>query len=90
MDDSDFDRLMEIQRMTASSIRQESEVDNKIKILDILNEFTASKGKKILVEAVIIEAGIQGLAESEVMTTLDALKSDGTVKEPEPGYVQLT
>lgn len=89
MDDSDFDRLMEIQRMTAASIRQESEVDNKIKILDILNGLTATKGKKIQVEEVIIEAGIQGLAEAEVMSTLDALKADRMVKEPEIGYVQL-
>ncbi|MFH1770490.1 MAG: hypothetical protein ABH828_02945 [archaeon] len=89
MDDTDFDRLMEIQRMTASSIRQESEVDNKIKILNILNDMTTSKSKKIQVEEVIIEAGIQGLGEAEVMATLDALKSDGMLKEPEVGYVQL-
>ncbi|MBC8500638.1 MAG: hypothetical protein ISS25_00810 [Nanoarchaeota archaeon] len=89
MDDFDFDRLMEIQRMTASRIRQESEVDNKIKILDILNELTATKGKKIQVEEVIIEAGTQGLAESEVTATLDALKEDGMVIEPETGFVQL-
>lgn len=89
MDDSDFDRLMEIQRMTASSIRQESEVDNKIKILDIMNTLTASKGKKIQVEAVILEADNQGLAEAEVVATLDALKDDGVISEPEIGYIQL-
>ncbi|MBU0471746.1 MAG: hypothetical protein KKF89_02545 [Nanoarchaeota archaeon] len=90
MDEFDFDRLMEIQRMTASSIRRESEVDNKIKILDILNELTATKGKKVQVEEVIIEAGVQGLGESEVLSTLDSLKADGILKEPEIGYVQLT
>jgi DNA replicative helicase MCM subunit Mcm2 (Cdc46/Mcm family) len=90
MDDFDFDKLMDIQRMTASRIRQESEVDDKIKVLDIINEITAVKGKKVLVEEVIIEAGLQGLAESEVMRTIDALKADGLLKEPETGYVQLT
>ena len=85
----DFERLMEIQRMTATRIRQESEVDNKIKVLDILNDLTATKGKKIQVEEVIIEAGIQGLGESEVMAVLDSLKSDGMIREPEVGYVQL-
>ena len=90
MDDFDFDRLMEIQRMTASRIRQESEVDNKIKILDIINDLTTTKGKKVQVEGLIIEAGIEGLAESEVITTIDALKSDGLIKEPESGYIQLT
>lgn len=90
MDDFDFDRLMEIQRMTASRIRQESEVDNKIKILDIINDLTTTKGKKVQVEGLIIEAGVEGLAESEVITTIDALKSDGLIKEPESGYIQLT
>lgn len=90
MDDMDFDRLMEIQRMTASRIRQESEVDNKIKIMDILNELTATKGKKIQVEEVIIESGTQGLSESETMNLLDSLKNDGILERPEPGYVQLT
>jgi|FLOH01.1.fsa_nt_gi DNA replicative helicase MCM subunit Mcm2 (Cdc46/Mcm family) len=90
MDDSEFDRLMEIQRMTASSIRQESEVDNKIKVLDVLNELTATKGKKVQVEEVIIECGMVGLSEAEVMITLDTLKADGMLMFPESGYVQLT
>ncbi|MBU0665860.1 MAG: hypothetical protein ABIC91_03165 [Nanoarchaeota archaeon] len=90
MDDIDFDRLMEIQRMTASSILRESEVDNKIKILDILNNLSMRKGAKIQVEAVILEAGLEGLAESEVLSTIDALKHDSLIIEPEVGYVQLT
>ncbi|MBC8494949.1 hypothetical protein H8D36_02235 [archaeon] len=90
MDDFDFDKLMEIQRMTASRIRQESEVDNKIKILDILNDLTTRPGKKIQVEAVILEGAAQGLAESEVLATLDALTSDGMLIKPDIGYVQLS
>ncbi|MFC2134636.1 hypothetical protein ACFLTH_08480 [Bacteroidota bacterium] len=86
----DFEKLMEIQRMTATRIRQESEVDNKIKVLDIINELTATKGKKVQVEEIIIEAGMQGLGESEVLATIDQLKSDGMLREPETGYVQLT
>jgi len=86
----DFDRLMEIQRKTASSIRLESEVDNKIKILDILNSLSGPKGKKIQVEEVILEAGVQGLSESEVLNTIDSLKRDRLIKEPDVGYIQFT
>ncbi|MBU1201747.1 MAG: hypothetical protein KJ583_00925 [Nanoarchaeota archaeon] len=85
----DFDRLMEIQRSMASRIRLESEVDNKIKILDILNSLSGPKGKKIQVEEVIIEAGIQGLSEAEVIATIDSLKRDRLVREPEIGFIQL-
>jgi len=85
----DFDRLMEIQRSMASIIRLESEVDNKIKILDILNSLSGPKGKKIQVEEVIIEAGIQGLSEAEVIATIDSLKRDRLVREPEIGFIQL-
>lgn len=89
MDDVDFDRLMEIQRMTATRIRQEFEVDNKVKILTIMTDLSPGN-KKIQVEAVIVEADTQGLTESEVIATLDALKVDGLVIEPETGYIQLT
>lgn len=84
----DFDRLMEIQRMTADRIRQESQVDNKIKVLDILNSL-ASGGKRIQVEQVIVEAELEGLGEAEVMATLDQLKDDGIIRMPEAGYVEL-
>ena len=43
-----------------------------------------------LVHVPTSEAGIEGLTEAEVTATLDALKSDGMIKTPEPGYVQLT
>ncbi len=85
----DFDRLMEIQRRTASRIRQETEVDNKIKILDIMNNLSALKGKKVQVEAIILEAGMQGMSEDDTIATLDSLKRDRLVIEPEVGYVKL-
>jgi|TARA_B100000315_G_C14367414_1_gene491310 DNA replicative helicase MCM subunit Mcm2 (Cdc46/Mcm family) len=85
----DFDRLMEIQKLTADRIKRESEVDNKIKILDILNELVISKGKKMQVEELIIEASIRGLSEAEVMDSLNSLKRDGLVKELDMGFVQL-
>jgi len=47
------------------------------------------KGKKIQVEEVIIEAGIQGLSEAEVIATIDSLKRDRLVREPEIGFIQL-
>ena len=85
----DFDRLMEVQRMTASLIRQEAEVDNKIKIIEIVTDLSASRNGKVQVEEVLIEADIQGLSEEEVLATIDSLKRDGLVQEPEVGFVQM-
>ena len=85
----DFDRLMEIQRMTASNIRQESEVDNKIKVLEILADLSVSN-KRIQIEEIIIEAGIRGLTESEVMNTLKQLESDRIIKRYSDGYIEMT
>jgi len=84
----DFDRLIEIQRMTASKIRQEAEVDNKVKLLGILSDLASSK-RRIQVEEVIIEAGMQGMSEGAVMSTLNALKLDRLLSEPEPGIIKL-
>ncbi len=86
----DFDRLIEIQRMTASSLRLENEVDNKIKLLDIISNLTAGKGGgRIPMEAVIIEADMEGVSESQVNSTISALKRDRLVSEPEPGFIRL-
>lgn len=85
----DFDRLMEIQRQTASMIRRESEVDDKIKVLDIISELGRKK-KKVQIEAIIIEAYEQGLSEDEVLRVIDELESDGMIKQPEMGYLQMT
>ncbi len=86
----DFDKLMEIQRFTASRIRHEAEVDNKIIVLNILSDLSSTKGPKVQIEELMIEASAQGLTESDVTNTIDALKKDDLVIEPEQGYVQLT
>ncbi len=85
----DFDRLMEIQRFTASRIRQEAEVDNKIKVLEIISDLADKRGR-VQIEAIIIEAYAQGLSESEVLSIIDSIKKDGVLKEVEQGFVQLS
>ena len=84
----EFDRLMEIQRFTALKIRQEAEVDNKIIVLNIVTDLSSRRGK-VQVEEIIIEAEAQGLIEIDVMSTINTLKKDGLLREPEEGYVEL-
>jgi DNA replicative helicase MCM subunit Mcm2 (Cdc46/Mcm family) len=90
LDANEFDELLKIQRMMATRIVEETSVDNKIKLLDIINDLVTPANKKVQVEQVIIEAETQGLTESEVMRLLDELKKDHLIVEPETGFIQKT
>ncbi|MBN1645850.1 hypothetical protein JW868_02305 [Candidatus Woesearchaeota archaeon] len=90
MDQKDFDDLLRIQRMMASRIVQESSVNNKIKLLDIINNMVTDKNKKVQIENVIIEAMNEGMTERETTDLIDQLKKDHLVYETSPGFLQRT
>ena len=90
MDEASFEELLRIQNRMASLVAREAETDTKIKILTIIDEITGQKKKKVQVEHLIIEATNQGMTEKEVTDTLDKLKTDGLLAEPERGYVIKT
>jgi hypothetical protein len=70
-----FDEIMNVQRMMASRIAQENEVNIKIKILDILNDLGAKK-KPIHIDEVVLEARYQNVSENVVLDTLNNLEED--------------
>ncbi len=74
----DFDEIVRIQNLMASSIANENEVNNKLKIIDIINQLTGKK-KYVQVEEVIIEASYQSISESSTMGLLDELSSDNVI-----------
>ena len=88
LDESEFDELMRIQRQMASAIVNEAEVDNKIRLISIVDSMTTSKKKRIQVESILIEAQLQGLSEREALDTIERLKTDDILAEADPGYVQ--
>jgi hypothetical protein len=90
MDQTDFEDLLRIQNKMASLVAREAEVDSKIKILTLMDEITGNKRKKIQVEHIIIEGKHQGMSEREITSTLEGLKDDGILAEPETGYVIKT
>jgi DNA replicative helicase MCM subunit Mcm2 (Cdc46/Mcm family) len=89
MDEADFEDLMRIQRMMASRLAQETEQDNQIKVLDVINSMLTGKKKKVATEEVIIECVAQGMTEGEVTATISRLKTDRLITEPEPGFLTL-
>ena len=90
LDETEFDELIRIQRQMAGMIAREAEVDNKIKVIEIVDSLTSSKKKRIQVESIIIECQLQGLSEKEVLLIIEQLKDDGILLQMESGYVQKT
>jgi DNA replicative helicase MCM subunit Mcm2 (Cdc46/Mcm family) len=76
VDRLDFDEIMKIQNLMASRIAQESEVDTKIKILDIIQNLLGSNKRFVQVEEVLLEAKYEHISEQSAMQTLDELESD--------------
>ncbi|RJQ17127.1 hypothetical protein C4573_03665 [Candidatus Woesearchaeota archaeon] len=88
MNESDFEELLKVQNKMASLVSREAEVDSKIKILSLMDDLTTGKKKKIQVEHLIVEAKNQGMSEAEVLSTVDKLKDDGLLAEPESGFIE--
>ena len=88
MDQSDFDEIIRRQNMMLRSVADESETDSKIKLMDIINDLVTHRNRKAHKEAVILEAGMQGIPESEVERVLALLKEDHMIIEPEPGFIK--
>ncbi|MFA5796509.1 MAG: hypothetical protein WC916_00545 [Candidatus Woesearchaeota archaeon] len=88
LDDMDFDDVMRFQRQMAAAVVNDFELDAKIKILTIFDEIVGSKKKKIQTAQLILEAEHQGMSEVEITGTIEKLKTDGLLFEPQPGYLQ--
>jgi DNA replicative helicase MCM subunit Mcm2 (Cdc46/Mcm family) len=88
LDHNDFNELLRIQRSMASRIIQESAVDNKIKLLDLVNKLVTDRNRKVQKETVILEAQAEGFTEDEAIGLIDELIEDNLLIEPETGYVK--
>lgn len=90
MDEQEFNDLLRQQRLLAGAIMQESSMNNKIKLMDIINELVTQRNKKIHVESVIVEAVNHGFTERETYGLIEELKRDRVVYETSPGFLQRT
>ncbi|MFP4524285.1 MAG: hypothetical protein ACLFO2_03165 [Candidatus Woesearchaeota archaeon] len=88
MDQNDFNDLLKIQRMMASRLMEESTVDNKIKLLDVINRLVTDRNRKVQKETVLVQAQEEGFSEEEALRLIQTLLDDRLIIEPEPGYVK--
>jgi DNA replicative helicase MCM subunit Mcm2 (Cdc46/Mcm family) len=72
----------------ASTIIQESSVDSKIKLLDLINKLVTDRNRKVQTETVLIEAENEGFSEAEVLHLIDELIEDNLIIQPEVGYLK--
>ena len=90
MNPNDFDDLLKIQRMMASKIMEESSVDSKIAMMDLLREMAGSKNKRLQVEEIVVESRARGIGEAETIRGLEELLKDKFITSPEDGFVKLS
>ena len=87
LDEKEFDDVMRLQKQLSSSVIDEFELDSKIKVLSIFDEVAGTK-KRVQTEKLLIEAENQGMSDFEAMSTIEKLKKDNLIFEPQPGYLQ--
>ena len=85
-----FEEIIKIQQMMSQKLMKEGKVDEKIKILDIINEMSRGSNKQIQVERIAIEAKLRGILETEITNILEELRKDGLIKRVGEGYIQRT
>lgn len=88
MDQNDFNDLLKIQRMMASRLMEESTVDNKIKLLDVINRLVTDRNRKVQKETVLVQAQEEGFSDEEASRLIQTLLDERLIVEPEPGYVK--
>lgn len=88
MNPDDFQDLLRVQRMMAAKIIQESSVDNKLKLLDLINKLVTDRNRKVQVEVIIYEAQNEGFTDREAFRLIEELIDDGFIMQPEHGYVK--
>ncbi len=88
MDPMDFEDLIRQQNMLMRSVASESETEDKIKMMDIINTLVTDKNRRVHKEAVLLEAEHRGMTEFDAHRVLESLKDDGMVVEAEPGFVR--
>ncbi len=89
MREDEFDELMRVQRFTATRLRQENEVDRKVKLMSLVQGLNPDKRGRILTEQIMVEALNEGFTDEEVDRLLDELESDGYLKRVEQGIMML-
>lgn len=88
MNPNDFEDLMRQQNIMFRSVAMENEQDNKIKLINMINNLVTDRNRKVLRSLIINEAEAEGMTYDEVDRLLKELVRDNIIIEPERGYIK--
>ncbi len=77
----DFESLIQIQRNMASRLSQEAQMDKTLSLMMIIQGLVPDKFGRVQKELVILEALQQGMPEDEVLSLIDYMVKNNTLKE---------
>jgi DNA replicative helicase MCM subunit Mcm2 (Cdc46/Mcm family) len=83
-----FNELLKIQNQIRAGLKREEAMDNKIKVLSIINELTSGPKETMQKELLIIETNNRGISEQDVEKILIQLEKDNVIFEPSPGHIK--
>ena len=89
MREDELDELMRLQRSMATRLRQENQIDSKVKLLSIIQGLNPDRKGRILTEQIVVEGVNEGFAEDEVDRILDELEQDGYLRRVDQGIMML-
>jgi|GEM_PF-1723354 len=85
----EFDELMRVQRTMASRLRQENAMDQKVKLLSLIQGLNPDRRGRILTEQIVVEGRNEGFSGDEIDGLLDSLEEDGYLKRVDQGIMML-
>ena len=73
--------------MMADAVAREQQTDNKIKVMNIINDLVTGPKENVQKEAVLIESQAEGLTERQTEQIIEELKDDNFLVE-KAGYLR--
>jgi len=89
MNEDDFQEIIRVQQLMSQRLMQEHKTDNKIDMLNLIQELSENGKKRVQVEALLIEAQLNNMTEREATQLLEELERDNLLRRPKVGWVEL-
>ncbi len=90
-DGSGFDAIRQMQENMAARLANETKTDDKIKIISVYDNLVEGRNNnKIQKEELIIVLQEEGMGETEILSLMDEMISDGIFEEVGIGYIAKT
>jgi len=90
-DGSGFDAIRQMQENMAARLANETKTDDKIKIISVYDNLVEGRNNnKIQKEELILVLQEEGMGETEILSLMDEMISDGIFEEVGTGYIAKT